>query len=158
MKSHLFCWVFLVFFSAPSLAQKKDIAFKTTTTSSYCKGIAPRDGEETKGYTPTEASLDIYIYRLDTTKVSLLTSLKTPSVFSLKSGTYICSFSDKLSLEQIKLFVRKQAIPDDYYPNWPHNSQIIRIDKDTKEVICNFHHYCPWELNPNLSPPPSMDR
>ncbi len=141
-------FICLLGFQFNLLAQRGEIEieFLTTETFSYCKGVAPMDDEISKLLTPKFTQKKLYIYPIEKNKKGKYFTVDSGNKIKLKPGKYLVSFDNNISKSIFKNFDESQL---------KVNQKIITIDVSlVKSFTINYHHYCAWELNPNISPAP----
>jgi hypothetical protein len=154
MKTFTFFWIILLMLSNSITAQQK-VQFFTTTTSSYCKGIAPMPGEYEKYYTPVSYKTTIYLYATDDKNFGKEFVIQSGDKITINEGEYFVSFEKlKNDIELKKRTATSISPTNKPVDNVKKNAQHININADMKSVTINYHIYCAWELDPNISPAP----
>lgn len=138
-------------------SKKVSVSISTTQTSSYCGGVEPDDNLLVELRTPKPWTADLFAYTT-TGKHQIIKISKDKSI-DLVPGVYLLSPRDNLSPNDVSTVInKKETTPGSSNPYV--NAKIITISKDsTKQHFdYNFHYYCAHELDPNVPPPPSMER
>lgn len=152
----LYCFSFGFF----SLSAQVNVRFITTSTSSYCQGAPVSLEEREKLQIPIPTKTILYIYSYQKSNTIKYDTISSGNTLLLKQGKYLVSFTNDLNTQQINYLINEELYPDvklnsTYY----FNRKIIKVTKAKKqEFTINYHHYCPWELNPDYPVPGSTKR
>ena len=144
--------------AASSLAQTQSVNLQSTSTQSYCKGCSPQPDEYERLYTPKPFPSELYFYSLEKDEFGKQTKFMSGQIQNIKLGSYVVSFQNDLSSIEINQIIKNSITPVRQIDSRLLNAYQVTISIETTEVTVNHHSYCPWQLNPDIPPPPSTNR
>lgn len=144
----LICSVFTLF--ALSALAQVEISIHCTYSYSYCNGASIGNDKLLELYTPKPSQLDVYLYPVYENGLNKPLFVPFGKSVHIAPGNYLIATIPDLTNEDVKSNHLIKAVKS----NDKSNLQYIKVtDELCQPFHYNYHHYCPWQLDPDAAIP-----